>query len=135
MAISNARPTGFKERHSYRLYSTIGAPRISLVPFQRLFLSHFYSDLWVMILKKLPGYSNHHEYLRDTLGSKNIECFSCKKNNLFACIRCTIVGPALEERKRRVGEESTYHVNSYLMCKIKKTILVYIESLHLLCYF
>ena len=41
-----------------------------------------------MILKKLPGYPNYHEYLRDTLGSKYIECFSCKKNNLFACIRC-----------------------------------------------
>ena len=41
-----------------------------------------------MILKKLPGYPNYHEYLRDTLGSKYIECFSCKKSNLFACVRC-----------------------------------------------
>ena len=44
-----------------------------------------------MILKKLPGYPNCHEYLRETLESKYIECFSCKRSSLFACIRCKLL--------------------------------------------
>ena len=41
-----------------------------------------------MILKKYKGFPNHHEYLRDTLGSKSAECLCCKKSNLFVCTRC-----------------------------------------------
>ena len=41
-----------------------------------------------MILKKMHGYPSHHEYLRDSLASKYVECFSCKKRNLFACVKC-----------------------------------------------
>ena len=41
-----------------------------------------------MILKKMHGYPNHHEYLRDTLGSNYVECLSCKKRNLFTCVKC-----------------------------------------------
>ena len=41
-----------------------------------------------MIIKKVYGYPSHHEYLRDTLGSKPVECRSCKKSKVFNCIKC-----------------------------------------------
>jgi hypothetical protein len=34
------------------------------------------------------GFPKHHEYLRETLGTKSVEWLSCQKSNLFACTGC-----------------------------------------------
>ena len=72
-----------------------------------------------MILKKMHGYPSHHEYLRDSLASKYVECFSCKKRNLFACVKCKYCWSChWKKEKEGDGKKSTNHVNSCSICKI-----------------
>jgi hypothetical protein len=71
-----------------------------------------------MILKKYKGFPNHHEYLRDTLGSKSAECCVVRRAIYLYVQDADNAGAVTGKKKMKKRDESAIHAYSTVMWKI-----------------